>query len=75
MPRAGLEPARPKTGDFKSPASANSATRAISNIVELEFYQPVATELSYSVPRSPLQKKHCGEAKTRAQWAPAKRCG
>ena len=47
MPRAGLEPARPKTGDFKSPASANSATRAISNIVELEFYQPVATELSY----------------------------
>ena len=29
MPRAGLEPARPKTGDFKSPASANSATRAI----------------------------------------------
>lgn len=30
VPGAGLEPARPRPGDFKSPASTNSATRAIN---------------------------------------------
>ncbi len=52
MPRAGIEPARTRgPGDFKSPASANSATSAHIQEHSVRLYYHVHTKLHCSLRR------------------------